>query len=95
MLDLWSRRPGLPTNQVAEPGLLFTWNGGKLKSDKSGILCEDVPFLKSTHIRFSYKFGTKTIIMLKLAVHTFYTLLFIVYMCDDFSWKLEAILILH
>ena len=51
MLDLWSRRPKLLTNQVRSLGLLRPWNGDCLKSGKkSHFVCEISHFLRSYNI---------------------------------------------
>ena len=50
MLDLRSRRPKLPTNQVRSLVLLRPWNGDSLKDDKNYILGEMFPVL----ISYSY-----------------------------------------
>ena len=49
-LDLWSRRPKLSTNQVGSLGLLWPWNGDRLKTEKNRFLRNMVPFLISYHI---------------------------------------------
>ena len=50
MLNLWSRRVDLLTNQVGKPEILVAWNGSKLKSGKNHILRKITPFIKSTQI---------------------------------------------